>query len=98
MSVSSIASALRKSRRLSDHPSLQQDLSAQLTLPEECDLVANTFVIFKWQDQCCLLPLTKLAFCTKVHNKNPLTFHIAVFVRHKAFNARDDTTSTCLIR
>jgi hypothetical protein len=59
-----MSSAHRKSRRLSSpSSSFHRDLSTQLTLPEGCHLVANTFVIFKWQDQCCLLQTNLTLYC-----------------------------------
>jgi hypothetical protein len=62
--VMSVPTAIvRKSRRLSDPSSLPPDELIQLVLPEGCDLVANTFVVFKWQDQCCLLQTNLTLYC-----------------------------------
>ena len=47
--------ALRQSRRLASPGGTDLDSSAQLVLPDECELVAGTFIVFRWRDQQCLL-------------------------------------------
>ena len=52
----------RSSRRLFQSES-SHDPVQQLTLPSECELVANTFVVFKWQQQCCVLQANVTMYC-----------------------------------
>ena len=55
--------ALRKSRRLAPLPDAVTGDPAQLALPAGCDLVAGTFVVFRWQDQPCLLQVNLTLYC-----------------------------------
>ena len=52
----------RSSRRLfpTDSPDSTQQ---QLSLPSGCELVANTFVVFKWQNRCCVLQANLTLYC-----------------------------------
>ncbi len=52
----------RSSRRLfpTDSP---DSTHQQLSLPSECELVANTFVVFKWQNRCCVLQANLTLYC-----------------------------------
>ena len=53
----------RHSRRLLPSPNLEPDELSQLLLPDGCDLIANTFIIFKWQNQCCILQANLTLYC-----------------------------------
>ena len=58
--------AIRKSRRLSapaDPLATGTDESSHLVLPEGCDLVANAFVVFRWQNHPCVLQLNLSLHC-----------------------------------
>ena len=37
--------------------------SNQLSLPTNCELVANTFVIFRWENQYCVLQVNATLYC-----------------------------------
>ena len=39
------------------------DDSTQLVLPTDCELVAGTFVVFKWENSCSLLPVNATLYC-----------------------------------
>ena len=55
----------RSSRRLFDTgantPASEE--STQLVLPTDCQLVAGTFVVFKWEDSCCMLQVNVTMYC-----------------------------------
>jgi hypothetical protein len=53
----------RSSRRLFGSASATSDLSQHLTLPPDCELVANTFLVFKWQQQYCVLQANITLYC-----------------------------------
>ena len=55
----------RSSRRLFHAEPLTAfgESAHQLTLPSECELVANTFVVFKWQRQYCVLQANVTMYC-----------------------------------
>jgi hypothetical protein len=57
---SDLAMAQRRSRRLAQDDSTQEQ---QLVLPDDCDLVAGTFVVFRWHDQPCLLQVNVTLYC-----------------------------------
>ena len=64
LSPRSVASvALRKTRRSLIPKDTEVDASALLILPEGCELVAKTFIVFKWQEQCCLLQTNLTLYC-----------------------------------
>jgi hypothetical protein len=52
----------RSSRRLFPTDSLDST-HQQLCLPSGCELVANTFVVFKWQKKCCVLQANLTLYC-----------------------------------
>ena len=37
--------------------------STQLALPDNCQLVAGTFVVFKWENRCCMLQVNVTLYC-----------------------------------
>ena len=39
------------------------DDPAQLTLPSDCELIASTFVVFKWENSCCILQVNVTLYC-----------------------------------
>ena len=51
----------RSSRRLFAVSTL--DDSTQLILPSDCELVAGTFVVFKWENSCCMLQVNATLYC-----------------------------------
>ena len=54
----------RSSRRLfPTAPSTDPDDPTRLTLPSDCELVAGTFVVFKWQDHYCMLQVNVTLYC-----------------------------------
>jgi len=63
--------ALRKSRRLAVpsgsgvelHGTKPDDDTTQMTLPDGCELVAGTFVVFRWQEHPCLLQVNVTLYC-----------------------------------
>jgi hypothetical protein len=56
---------IRKNRRLSPSAALdaKSDDSEHLVLPVDCELVANAFVVFRWQDHHCVLQMNLSAHC-----------------------------------
>ena len=52
--------ALRKSRRLTAPTDMVTDA---LVMPEDCELVAGTFVVFRWQQQPCILQVNLTQYC-----------------------------------
>jgi hypothetical protein len=57
--------AIRKSRRLASSAAhgTEADESKHLILPAGCELVANAFVVFRWQDHHCVLQMNLSAHC-----------------------------------
>ena len=59
--------ALRKSRRLSApadrRAATVTDESVLLVLPQGCELVANAFIVFRWQGHPCVLQMNLSAHC-----------------------------------
>ena len=58
--------ALRRSRRLlapMAAAAASADEGSHLVLPEGCELVANTFVVFRWEGHPCVLQLNLSAHC-----------------------------------
>ena len=39
------------------------DESTQLALPTDCQLIAGTFVVFKWENCCCMLQVNLTLYC-----------------------------------
>jgi integrase len=56
----STTALLRKSRRLSSSSNADEDI---LVLPQGCELVANAFVVFRWQGHPCVLQINLSAHC-----------------------------------
>ena len=62
VSGSSISTvALRTSRRLRN--ATEPDESAKLVMPEGCDLVAGTLLVFRWQEEYCVLQTNLTLYC-----------------------------------
>ena len=55
------AALTRTTRRL--RGTTEPDDSAQLVVPKGCDLVAGTFLIFRWQDEYCVLQTNLTLYC-----------------------------------
>ena len=55
----------RSSRRLftTSPSSAEADESTQLVLPSDCELVAGTFVVFRWEGHCCVLQVNVTLYC-----------------------------------
>ena len=53
----------RSSRRLFTALVPTPDDSTQLILPIDCELVAGTFVVFKWENSCCILQVNATLYC-----------------------------------
>ncbi len=55
----------RSSRRLftTSPSSAGADESTQLALPSDCELVAGTFVVFRWEGHCCVLQVNVTLYC-----------------------------------
>ena len=54
------AVALRKSRRLA----IPSDTTTEvLAMPDGCELVAGTFVVFRWREQPCILQVNLTQYC-----------------------------------
>ena len=55
----------RSSRRLfPTSPSFAEaDESTQLALPSDCELVAGTFVVLRWEGHCCVLQVNVTLYC-----------------------------------
>jgi hypothetical protein len=82
MSISSETAAplaLRKSKRLVSSPNMEPDESTHLILPEGCELVANTLIVFKWQDQCCLLQTNLTLYCWGVRRSGMIEHVLAKY-------------------
>ena len=64
-SFDSSAAVRRSQRLLASLPSTaaSTDESSRLVLPEGCELVANAFVVFRWEDHPCVLQLNLSAHC-----------------------------------
>ena len=62
----SVAVIIRKSRRLAAPvaaTATSTDEGSHLVLPEGCEMVANAFVVFRWEDQPCVLQMNLSAHC-----------------------------------
>ena len=55
----------RSSRRLFSTSPSSADVaeSAELVLPPDCELVAGTFVVLRWENQCCVLQVNVTLYC-----------------------------------
>ena len=55
----------RSSRRLFTSTSDQPipDESSHLALPHDCQLIAGTFLVFKWEGSCCMLQVNVTLYC-----------------------------------
>ena len=55
----------RSSRRLfaALTTSSAPDDANQLVLPTDCELIAGTFVVFKWENSCCILQVNTTLYC-----------------------------------
>ena len=55
----------RSSRRLFAGPTNTSTLDdpTQLTLPSDCELIAGTFVVFKWENSYCMLQVNVTLYC-----------------------------------
>jgi len=52
----------RRSGRLQD-PDPHNTQLTQLTLPDGCDLVAGTFIVFRWDGRHCVLQANVTLYC-----------------------------------
>ena len=39
------------------------DAATQLVLPSDCELIAGTFVVFTWENNCCILQVNATLYC-----------------------------------
>jgi len=63
--------ALRKSRRLAS-PSDTATAADALAMPDDCELVGGTFVVFAWQRRPCILQVNLTQYCWGGHRSGAL--------------------------
>ena len=61
--------ALRKSRRLASPSDTATDV---LAMPNDCELVGGTFVVFQWQRRPCILQVNLTQYCWGGHRSGAL--------------------------
>ena len=67
----------RSSRRLFAASPL--DDSTELILPSDCELVAGTFVVFKWENSCCILQVNATLYCWGRHRSGAIEHVLAKY-------------------